>query len=492
MSAPRTDPAAAPEAATSGDATPTVELAGAGLTYGRFRALADVTVSVRPGERVALVGPSGAGKSSLLRLASGALPPSDGTVRVLGAEMARLGPRRLRALRARVGIVHQQLQLVPQASVLENVLMGRLGRRSALSVAVGALRRRDREEVAAVLAEMGIADKLDERVDRLSGGEQQRVAVARVLYQAPDLVIADEPFSSVDPERTRAVIALLLRAAQGRALILSTHQLAPVLPYFPRVIGLRGGRVLFDSRRDDVTPRELALLYQPEGATHAPEPRRVVAPGTAAAELRVGASTTPGEHILPAAAAAFAAANVGVTLRLAVKGTTEVLRDLAAGAIELAFVGARAARDDLHFEDFAEDEIVLIAASTFAGLPEPLPAAAVARLPRVDREPSSATRAIAEAQLAAMGVPLDPDASVLEAGSVLALVEAVSAGMGVGFASRRSVARAAAEHRVRLVAIEAVQIPRRFFVAWRRASALSEPAARFLALARRVAAGGAP
>ena len=124
MSAPRTDPAAAPEAATSGDATPTVELAGAGLTFGRFRALADVTLSVRPGERVALVGPSGAGKSSLLRLASGALPPSDGTVRVLGAEMARLGPRRLRALRARVGIVHQQLQLVPQASVLENVLMG--------------------------------------------------------------------------------------------------------------------------------------------------------------------------------------------------------------------------------------------------------------------------------------------------------------------------------------------------------------------------------
>jgi DNA-binding transcriptional LysR family regulator len=75
---------------------------------------------------------------------------------------------------------------------------------------------------------------------------------------------------------------------------------------------------------------------------------------------------------------------------------------------------------------------------------------------------------------------------------VAALVEAVSAGMGVGFASRRSVARAAAEHRVRLVAIEAVQIPRRFFVAWRRAAALSEPAARFLALARRVAAGGAP
>jgi phosphonate transport system ATP-binding protein len=285
------------------------------------------------------------------------------------------------------------------------------------------------------------------------------------------------------------VIALLLRAADGRALILSTHQLAPVLPHFPRLVGLRAGRVLFDAPREEVTARELALLYQPEGATHAPEPRRVLVAGPAAAEVRVGASTTPGEHILPVAAAAFAAAEPAVTLRLSVKGTAAVLRDLAAGAVELAFVGAREEREDLHFEDFAEDEIVLIAASSFAGLPEPLPAAAVARLPRVDREPSSATRAIAEAQLAAMGAPLDPDASVLEAGSVAALIEAVSAGMGVGFASRRSVARAVAERRVRLVAIDATQIPRRFFVAWRRGTAMSEPAARFLAQARRAAAG---
>ncbi|GEJ58549.1 hypothetical protein AMYX_32900 [Anaeromyxobacter diazotrophicus] len=496
MSAPIPDASGiAREAPAAGGPTPAVELGGAGRAFGRFRALSGVTLSVLPGERVALVGPSGAGKSTLLRLASGALAPTEGAVRVLGEEVARLGPRRLRALRARVGTVHQQLQLVPQASVLENVLMGRLGRRSALAVALGALRRREREEVAALLAEIGIAGKLDERVDRLSGGEQQRVAVARVLYQAPDLVVADEPFSSVDPERSRAVIALLLRAAEGRALLLSTHQLAPVLPHFPRVVGLREGRVLFDKRREEVTPRDLALLYQPEGATRAPEPRRVVTEPAGApspAELRVGASTTPGEHILPAAVAAFAAEEPQVTLRLAVKGTAEVLRDLAAGRVELAFVGAREERAGLHFEDFAEDEIALVAAASFAGLPEPLHPAAVARLPRVDREPSSATRAIAEAQLAAMGAPLDPGAAVLEAGSLAALVEAVSAGLGVGFASRRSVARALAQRRVRLVAVEGVQIPRRFFVAWRRDAALSGPAARFLALARRAAGGGGP
>ena len=487
-----------PSLDTHGEADPArggavVELEQAGCVYGAFRALSAVTLTIHPGERVAILGPSGAGKSTLLRLVNTSLPASEGRVRVLGEALHRLAPRRLRALRARIGTIYQQLQLVPQASVLENVLMGRLGRLPALSVALGALRRRERQEVAEVLARVGIAAKLDERVDRLSGGEQQRVAVARVLYQAPELVVADEPFSSVDPERTQSVVALLVEAARGRALVLSTHQLAPVLPHFPRLVGLRAGRILFDRPREQVSRHDLALLYQPEGATRSPEPRRVVPAGLArASELRLGASTTPGEHILPAAAAAFGAAEPSVRLCLTVKGTAEVLADLAAGQVELAFVGARTEHPDLHFEDFAEDEIVLVAAARFGGLPEPLAASAVARLPRVDREQGSATRAIAEAQLAAMGVVLEPDAAVLEAGSAAALVAAVAAGMGVGFASRRSVARAIAEGRVREVPIEAVQIPRRFFVAWRREAVLSEPAARFLALARQAAGGDQP
>jgi len=487
-----------PRLDTHGEADPArggavVELEQAGRVYGAFRALSAVTLTIQPGERVAILGPSGAGKSTLLRLVNTSLPASEGRVRVLGEALHGLAPRRLRALRARIGTIYQQLQLVPQASVLENVLMGRLGRLPAISVALGALRRRERQEVAEVLARVGIAAKLDERVDRLSGGEQQRVAVARVLYQAPELVVADEPFSSVDPERTQSVVALLVEAARGRALVLSTHQLAPVLPHFPRLVGLRAGKILFDRPREQVSRHDLALLYQPEAATRSPEPRRVVPASRAArtGELRLGASTTPGEHILPAAAAAFGAAEPAVHLRLTVKGTAEVLADLAAGQVELAFVGARTEDPDLHFEDFAEDEIVLVAAARFGGLPEPLAASAAARLPRVDREQGSATRAIAEAQLAAMGVVLEPDAAVLEAGSAAALVAAVAAGMGIGFASRRSVARAVAEGRVREVPIEAVQIPRRFFVAWRRAAALSEPAARFLALARK-AAGGEP
>ena len=472
-------------------ATPSaIQLVAAGRRFGAFAALSQLSLTVQPGERVAVIGPSGAGKTTLLRLVNTSLFASEGEVRLLGQEVRRMASRALRSLRERIGTVYQQLHLVPQASVLENVLMGRLGRRSALGVAAAALRRRDREEVAAVLASVGIAEKLDERLDRLSGGEQQRVAVARVLYQDAEIVLADEPFSSVDPERSHAVVSLLTAAARGRTLLLSTHQLEPVLPHFPRVVGLRGGRLLFDRRREDVLPEDLALLYQPEAATRSDEPRRLH-PARAArrdpAEIRVGASTTPGACILPSAVAELARVEPRVQVRLTVKDTAEVVRQLSQGMVDLAFVGARSQRPDLHFEDFADDEIVLVASPAFGGLPEPLPASLAARLPRVDREPGSSTRAIVEAQLAGMGVPLDPASAVFEAGDVASLIGAVSAGMGVGFASRRSVEAALAAGRLREVRVEAVKVPRRFFVAWRRAEVLSDAARSFLELARRAA-----
>jgi phosphonate transport system ATP-binding protein len=250
---------------------PVLRLEGAGRTYGAVRALSGVDLTVAPGERVAIIGPSGAGKSTLLRLAGGAHFAGEGRVTLFGDDPARLAPGPLRRLRARVGTVYQQLQLVPQASVLENVLMGRLGRLGLLHVALGPYRRAVREEVAGVLARVGLSGRLHERFDRLSGGEQQRVAVARVLWQAPDLLLADEPFSAIDPERSAGVLRLLVEAAAGRTLLLSTHQLAPVLPHFPRLVGLRQGRLLFDKPREAVTPADLARLYQAEAP--APEPR---------------------------------------------------------------------------------------------------------------------------------------------------------------------------------------------------------------------------
>jgi phosphonate transport system ATP-binding protein len=486
-------PSAAPAPQAGPAPEPALSLEGASRSFGAFAALSGVSLRVAPGERVALIGPSGAGKTTLLRLAGAALFASAGGVRVLGEEVAALPAARLRALRARVGTVYQQLHLVPQASVLENVLMGRLGRRSLLQVATAPFRRAERERVAEVLDRVGIAGKLLERLDRLSGGEQQRVAVARVLWQEPDLWIADEPFSSVDPERSAAVVRLLVEASAGHTLLLSTHQLEPVFPHFPRVVGLRAGRVHFDKAREEVTPDDLALLYQPEGATTSPEPRRLLAPlpTLAHSEVRVGASTSPGEYLLPRVLPAFARDWPAARVRLLVRDTGAALDDLVAGRVDLALVGARSPHPALHFEDLAEDEIVLLAAPGFPLPPPPLAPSQLARLPRVDREEGSGTQAVVAAQLAALGAPLDPAASVFEAGSVEALKRAVEGGVGVGFASRLSVAEELRTGRLVVVPVEQVRVPRRYYVAWRRNEEPSAAARGLLAALRRHLAPGA-
>jgi phosphonate transport system ATP-binding protein len=414
--------------------------------------------------------------------------PNAGRVHVLGQEPGQLGPARLRALRARVGTVYQLLHLVPQASVLENVLMGALGRRGALALAVAPLRAAERADVAAILAEVGLDGHLHRRVDRLSGGEQQRVAVARVLYQAPEAILADEPFASVDPRRAAAIVELLARAARGRALVLSTHQLDPVLPHFPRVVGLRAGRVVFDLRREDLTAEDLGRLYQPEAASASPEPAESAPPTPSLASrapVLVGASTTPGEYLLPRLAAAFVRRHPEAHLRLTVKDTDEVLADLAAGRVELVFVGSRRGDPVLHFEDFAEDEIVLVVGAGQRLVPPgPIPVETLARLPRVERQSGSATRAVVEAHLSAMGAALDPEAVELEVSSVEALKGAVAAGLGVGFASRLSVEDELRSGTLRLVPVHGLRMPRRLFAAWRRADGLSASAHAFLAAAR--------
>ncbi|BDG03224.1 LysR substrate-binding domain-containing protein [Anaeromyxobacter oryzae] len=474
---------------------PALELEGATVDYRAARALAGVRLAIRSGERVAIIGPSGAGKSTLLRLANTSLFPTAGVARVLGEDPATLGAGRLRALRARVGTIWQQLHLVAQASVLENVRMGRVGSSTLAALALGGASGAERARVAAVLARVGLEHKLDERLERLSGGEQQRVAVARVLHQSPDLLLADEPLASVDPARAAEVLRLLVSAAEGRTLVVSTHLLEPVLPFFPRVVGLRAGEVLFDLPRERVGAADLARLYQPLGATPSGE-RIATTPlpalrGSSGPPLRVAASTLPGDHLLPRVLPALRAAHPDVCVHLSVSDTGAALDALLGGDAEVALVGARDLHPDLVFEDVLEDEIVLLAAPALGGLglgAAPLPASDLARLPRVDRERGSATRRIVEAQLAEMGSPLDPAAQVAEAGSPAALLGAIAAGLGVGFASRLSAAADLAAGRVREVPVERLRIPRRVYAAVRRDRPLPETARALLDLVRAEAA----
>jgi phosphonate transport system ATP-binding protein len=465
-----------------------VALAGVAKRYGTLDALRPLSLVVREGERVAVVGPSGAGKTTLLRIVNTSLAPSEGAVEVLGEDVARLAPRALRALRAHVATVYQQLHLVPQASVMQNVVAGRLGRTSTVRALLALLSRDEAERVRAVLAEVGIADRIFERVDRLSGGEQQRVAIARALHQAPALLVADEPIASVDPARAAEIGALLSRSAAGRTLVVTTHRLEPLLPFVDRVIGLRGGALAFDRPAAALSLDDLAALYASERGAPAPrrprEPARTtpVEPG---AVLAVGASTTPGELVLPRAVRAFVKAHPGVRVSVTVKDTGEITRDLLDGRIALAFVGARSPHPALEYADVAEDEIVLVAAPGLDGLPaEPVPPAVAARLPRVEREAGSGTRAVVEDHLANLGTPLDPAAVRLEVGTLVGLKAAVLSGIGVAFASRLAVADELEDGQLRALRIDGVKIPRRLFAAWRKAERPSPAAARFLEVAR--------
>ncbi|MEZ5065648.1 MAG: phosphonate ABC transporter ATP-binding protein [bacterium] len=244
---------------------PTFDLRDVSVRFGELTALADVNLEVRAGEAVALVGPSGAGKTTILRLANGTLRPTSGTVHVEGRDLATLGGGDLRSVRARIGLVPQEFGLVPELRVLQNVVSGRVGRRSfAGSIRDTFFPTADTvRDVHRVLERVGIPEKLYERTDRLSGGQQQRVAIARALYQQPAAILADEPVSNVDPARARATTELLVSLARERgiALIVSLHHLEIARGSFDRLVGLRGGRVAFDRPASELTEEDFSRLY---------------------------------------------------------------------------------------------------------------------------------------------------------------------------------------------------------------------------------------
>jgi phosphonate transport system ATP-binding protein len=235
-------------------------------------ALHGVSLVVEPGERVALIGPSGAGKSTLLSVAAGLVTISSGEASVLGLPTDQLGRRSQRQLRARIGYIPQDFALVGPLSVASNVAAGRLGRPRFLGAARTVLRPGPLEEIDQVLEQVGIADKVWDRADSLSGGEQQRTAIARTLFEQPDLVLADKPVSALDPARSEAVLSVLAEhaATGGRALVASMHDAELALRHCDRIVAIRHGRVWFDRPAGAVTAAMLAELYRLEA--HATEP----------------------------------------------------------------------------------------------------------------------------------------------------------------------------------------------------------------------------
>ncbi|HXG40267.1 MAG TPA: cell division ATP-binding protein FtsE [Candidatus Limnocylindrales bacterium] len=202
-------------------------------------ALRDVDLVVPEGDFVFLVGPSGAGKSTLIRLLIRDELPTSGRVLLDGEDVARLPRRRIPAIRRKIGIVFQDFKLLPTKTVRENVAF-------ALEV-TGTPRRRIRPAVDRVLALVGLAGHADHLPAQLSGGEQQRTAIARALVHEPRIIIADEPTGNLDPLISWEIIQLLLRINElGVTVLMATHNADVVTALRKRVVALEEGRVVRD------------------------------------------------------------------------------------------------------------------------------------------------------------------------------------------------------------------------------------------------------
>jgi phosphonate transport system ATP-binding protein len=228
---------------------------------GGTRALQPTTLEFEAGRITVLLGSSGAGKSTLLRCLNGLVKPSAGRVLVpRHGDIAQ--PQALRRHRRECGMVFQQHHLIGRLSVLDNVLLGRLGRRS-LAASLWPWARDERRQALAAIDRVGLIEHALQRADQLSGGQQQRVGVARALVQRPRLLLADEPVASLDPASADRLLALLhgICRSDGLTAVISLHQLDFARRYADRIVGLAGGAVAFDGPPQALGDEAVDRLY---------------------------------------------------------------------------------------------------------------------------------------------------------------------------------------------------------------------------------------
>ena len=235
------------------------------------QALQGIDLTIRAGEMVALIGASGSGKSTLLRHLAGLMPADRATeslIQIHGRTVQKAGriADDVRDIRSGVGFVFQQFNLVDRLPVIVNVLVGTLHR---VPLWRSLIRRFTRDEVArgvSALQRVGIEDCRNQRASTLSGGPQQRAAIARALVQGAKVILADEPIASLDPESSRKVMDILQRVNQedGCTVVVSLHQVNVAIKYCPRTIALNQGRVVYDGPSTALTPELLRDLYGAE------------------------------------------------------------------------------------------------------------------------------------------------------------------------------------------------------------------------------------
>lgn len=233
------------------------------LGYGQKKVVNQVDFKVEQGEFISIIGPSGVGKSTLLMGLNGTTSILGGQLSILGNDLNRISNSALKQLRARIGVIFQGYNLVARMSVLDNIASGMLQRKPLLSAMIKHYNNEEYEEIYEYIKVVGLEREALSRCDQLSGGQRQRVAIARAVAQKPEIILADEPISSLDPLSARRVMGTLKNANQnyGITVVSNLHQLEYAREYCTRVIGMQGGRIIFDDAPAHLNPKIINEIY---------------------------------------------------------------------------------------------------------------------------------------------------------------------------------------------------------------------------------------
>jgi phosphonate transport system ATP-binding protein len=229
--------------------------------------LSDVSLEIESRGLVAIIGPSGTGKSTLIRCINRLVEPTAGEILFRGRDIVKLGRAELRAMRRYIGMICQEYNLVERLSVIENVLCGRLGYVPVWRAWLRRFPAADIERAFQLLDAVGLADFANQRADQLSGGQRQRVGIARALMQEPDLVLADEPTSSLDPKTSVEIMELIARRAAERNIpaVVNMHNVDLARRFADRIVGMSKGAIVFDGPPQALQDSHLLEIYGGEG-----------------------------------------------------------------------------------------------------------------------------------------------------------------------------------------------------------------------------------
>jgi phosphonate transport system ATP-binding protein len=229
--------------------------------------LKDVSLNVAGRGMTAIIGPSGTGKSTLVRCINRLVEPTAGHILFRGQDLTQLSRRELRLARRHIGMIFQEYNLVERLSVMENVLCGRLGYVPVWRAWLRKFPAADINRAFSLLDAVGLGDFATQRADKLSGGQRQRVGIARALMQEPDLLLADEPTSSLDPKTSVEIMELIAGRAGERQIpvIINIHNVGLARRFADRIVGMSKGEIVFDGPPCALEDKHLLQIYGGEG-----------------------------------------------------------------------------------------------------------------------------------------------------------------------------------------------------------------------------------